>query len=36
MLATMYDAGRRAAGMWLDNGPRVDELEEPAFGVAAP
>ncbi len=36
VLATMYDAGRRAAGMWLDNGPRVDELEEPAFGVAAP
>jgi len=32
-LATMYDAGRRAATRWLERGPRVDELEEPAINI---
>jgi hypothetical protein len=32
-LATMYDAGRRAATRWLERGPCVDELEEPAINI---
>jgi NTE family protein len=33
-LATMYDAGRRAGTRWLERGPRIDELEEPAINMA--
>ena len=36
VLTDMYDAGRRAARAWLVEGPRVDRLEEPAAGIAAP
>ena len=36
VLSTMYDAGRRAASKWLDDGPRVDELEERVESVAVP
>ncbi len=35
VLAAMHAAGRRAARAWLDAGPRVDHLLEPAAGVAA-
>ncbi len=35
VLAAMQAAGRKAAGAWLTRGPRVDQLEETASGVAA-
>jgi predicted acylesterase/phospholipase RssA len=35
VLSAMRAAGRRAATAWLEAGPRVDRLEEPAAGVAA-
>jgi predicted acylesterase/phospholipase RssA len=34
ILSEMHEAGRRAGGVWLAAGPRVDDLEEPARGVA--
>jgi predicted acylesterase/phospholipase RssA len=34
ILSEMHEAGRRAAGEWLAAGPRVDDLDEPAPGVA--
>jgi predicted acylesterase/phospholipase RssA len=36
ILSAMHEAGRRAASAWLAAGPRVDHLDEPAPGVAAP
>ncbi len=35
VLETMRVAGRRAAGAWLKAGPRRDQLDQPAGGVAA-
>lgn len=35
VLADMRAAGRRATDAWLAAGPRVDQLQEPAAGVAA-
>jgi predicted acylesterase/phospholipase RssA len=34
-LQRMREAGRRAGRRWLEAGPRVDRLEEPAAGAAA-
>jgi predicted acylesterase/phospholipase RssA len=36
ILTAMYAAGRRAASDWLAAGPRIDHLDEPAMGIAAP
>jgi predicted acylesterase/phospholipase RssA len=36
VLTAMHQAGRRAANAWLAAGPRVDHLDEPAAGLAAP
>src|SRR4029077_2249996 len=36
VLDAMYRAGRIAATSWLAAGPRVDDLDEPAAGLAAP
>jgi NTE family protein len=35
LLAEMYEAGKRAARVWLAAGPRVDHLGEPVAGAAA-
>ena len=35
ILATMYEAGRRAATDWIARGPRVDHLDEPPVSLAA-
>jgi predicted acylesterase/phospholipase RssA len=34
VLDEMHEAGRRAGAAWLAAGPSVDELDEPALGVA--
>jgi predicted acylesterase/phospholipase RssA len=36
LLSRMHLAGRVAASSWLAAGPRVDHLDEPASGLAAP
>ena len=36
ILCAMHQAGRRAASSWLAAGPRVDHLDQPAAGLAAP
>jgi hypothetical protein len=36
VLAAMHEAGRRAASTWLAAGPRIDRLDEPMPGLAAP
>jgi predicted acylesterase/phospholipase RssA len=36
VLQAMYLAGRRAATAWLAAGPRIDHLDQPAAGLAAP
>jgi hypothetical protein len=36
ILRAMHQAGRRAATSWLIGGPRVDHLDDPVAGLAAP
>src|SRR5213594_1200958 len=36
ILAKMHQAGRVAASSWLAAGPRIDHLDEPVSGLAAP
>ena len=36
ILCAMHQAGRRAASSWLAAGPRIDHLDPPAAGLAAP